>query len=153
MDHDNESVQLNFDKETEEDVKFQYITPAIQNAGWSNNQFKFEYAFTDGKMQNKKGKCFRGKQRKADYILLYKPNLPIAVVEAKDGKHGFGDGIQQGLTYCEVLNIPFAYSSNGKSFYEHDRLTGRLKNYQCLNFLLLKIYGKDIKSSIILHPK
>lgn len=114
----------NFDKETEEDVKFQYITPAILNAGWSNDKFKFEYAFTDGKMEVNKGKCFRGKRRKADYILLYKPNLPIAVVEAKDGNHGFSDGLQQAIEYAKILNIPFAYSSNGKSFAERNRITG-----------------------------
>lgn len=134
MSPNNESVQLTFDKETEEDVKFQYITPAIQNAGWSNDKFKFEYAFTDGKMQVKKDKCFRGKQRKADYILLYKPNLPIAVVEAKDQNHGFSDGIQQALTYCKILNIPFAYSSNGKSFYEHDRNTGETRELSMSEF-------------------
>ena len=114
-----------FEKETEEDVKFQYITPAIQDAGWTKDKFKFEYAFTDGKMQFDKGKYFRGKILKADYILLYKPNLPIAVVEAKNMDHGFSDGIQQALKYCEILNIPFAFSSNGKSFMEHDMITGK----------------------------
>ena len=122
---DNGSSVFTFDKLTEEDVKFQYITPSIEDAGWTKEKFRFEYSFTDGKMQVDKGKCFRGKTRKADYILLYKPNLPIAVVEAKDMKHGFSDGIQQALTYCEILNIPFAFSSNGKSFMEHDRLTGK----------------------------
>lgn len=124
---DYESSEFSFDKLTEEDVKYQYITPAIEDAGWTKEKFRFEYAFTDGRMRVDKGKCFRGKRRKADYILLYKPNLPIAVVEAKDMFHGFSDGIQQALTYCEVLDIPFAFSSNGKSFMEHDRLTGKIR--------------------------
>ena len=126
--------KFDFSKETEEDVKFQYITPAIQNAGWTNEKFKFEFCFTDGKMQINKGKCFRGKQKKADYILLYKPNIPLAVVEAKDKKHGFSDGLQQALNYCDILDVPFAYSSNGNSFMEHDRLTGKEKELSMSEF-------------------
>ena len=132
---ENESSVFTFDKLTEEDVKFQYITPAIEDAGWTKEKFRFEYSFTDGKMQVDKGKCFRGKTRKADYILLYKPNLPIAVVEAKDMSHGFSDGIQQALTYCEILNIPFAFSSNGKSFMEHDRLLLETKGVVILHIV------------------
>ena len=124
MGYENESSGLDFSKLSEEDVKYQFITPAIENAGWSKDKFKFEFPFTDGRMHFEKGKCFRGKRKRADYILLYKPDLPIAVVEAKDMEHGFSDGIQQALNYCEVLNIPFAYSSNGKSFYEHNILNG-----------------------------
>src|SRR5437660_10074712 len=64
----------------------------------------------------------RGKARKADYILFYKPNLPLAVVEAKDNNHTVGAGMQQALDYAETLDVPFAYSSNGDAFLEHDRL-------------------------------
>jgi type I restriction enzyme R subunit len=120
-------VKIDFTKETEEDVKFQYITPAIQDAGWTKEKFKFEFAFTDGRMQIKGNKGVRDKRKKADYILLYDSTHPMAVVEAKDGNHGFSDGIQQALDYCEILDIPFAYSSNGKSFFEQDTLTGKTR--------------------------
>lgn len=115
---------MTFDKLTEEDVKFQYITPAIQNAGWSNNQFKFEYSFTDGEIQIRGDKTNRGPKKRADYLLLYKPNLPIAIVEAKDQYHSLGDGIQQAVDYANILDIPFAFSSNGTGFLERDRING-----------------------------
>lgn len=118
---------LNFDKLSEEDVKYQYITPSIENAGWSKKQFKFEFYFTDGRMYIKGNKGFRGEKKFTDYLLLYKPNIPIAVVEAKDCYHAVGDGIQQAIEYAEILNVPFAYSSNGKGFLEHNLLTGEEK--------------------------
>lgn len=115
---------MNFTKMTEEDVKYQFITPAIEDAGWNKNQLKFEYSFTDGEMQIRGSKSVRGAKKRADYILLYKPNLPLAIVEAKDMYHAVGDGMQQGVEYAKILDIPFVYSSNGKSFLERDRLNG-----------------------------
>lgn len=115
---------MTFDKLTEEDVKFQYITPAIEDAGWNKNQFKFEYSFTDGEIQIRGDKTNRGPKKRADYLLLYKPNLPIAIVEAKDQYHSLGDGIQQAVDYANILDIPFAFSSNGTGFLERDRING-----------------------------
>ncbi len=115
---------MNFTKMTEEDVKYQFITPAIEDAGWNKNQLKFEYSFTDGKMKIRGNKGVRGYKKRADYLLLYKPNIPIAIVEAKDGNHAVDDGMQQAINYAEILDIPFAYSSNGTGFVEHDMLTG-----------------------------
>ena len=134
MSNIDESKGLNFGKLTEEDVKYQYITPAIENAGWDKNQLKFEFAFTDGKMHIKGTKGYRGAKKRADYLLLYKPSIPIAIVEAKDMNHAFDDGIQQALGYARTLDIPFAYSSNGKSFMEHNRLTGEVKELSMSEF-------------------
>lgn len=127
------NTKLSFDKMSEEDVKYQYITPAIENAGWDKEQLKFEFAFTDGKMHIKGNKGYRGDRKRADYLLLYKPNIPIAIIEAKDMSHDAGFGIQQALgyanalEYANTLEVPFAYSSNGKKFVEHNRITGEEK--------------------------
>ena len=134
MSYNNKSKSGSFGKLTEEDVKYQYITPAIENAGWDKSQFKFEFAFTDGKMHIKGKKGYRGVKKRADYLLLYKPSIPIAIVEAKDMNHAFDDGIQQALGYARTLDIPFAYSSNGKSFMEHNRLTGEVKELAMSEF-------------------
>ncbi|WP_346661711.1 EcoAI/FtnUII family type I restriction enzme subunit R [uncultured Methanobrevibacter sp.] len=134
MSYDNKSGGLNFGKLTEEDVKYQYITPAIEDAGWDKSQLKFEFAFTDGKMHIKGQKGYRGAKKRADYLLLYKPSIPIAVVEAKDMNHAFDDGIQQSLGYARTLGIPFAFSSNGKSFMEHNRITGEVKELAMSEF-------------------
>lgn len=109
---------------TEEDIKLQYITPAIQNAGYELNLIKMEYYFTDGKINVRENVAQRSKGKRADYILFYKPNQPIAIVEAKDNNKEIADGIQQAIDYARILDIPFAYSSNGDGFYEHDMLTG-----------------------------
>lgn len=126
---------MNFTKMTEEDVKYQFITPAIEDAGWNKNQLKFEYSFTDGEMQIRGSKSVRGAKKRADYILLYKPNLPLAIVEAKDMYHAVGDGMQQGVEYAKILDIPFVYSSNGKSFLERDRLNGTEREMALNEFL------------------
>lgn len=106
---------------TEEDIKLRYITPAIQSAGWKNEQiFMEKYCFTAGRITIH-GKCTKRREgKKADYFLLAQPNLPMAVVEAKDNNHKISDGIQQAIEYAEILDAPFAYSSNGDGFYEHD---------------------------------
>ncbi len=109
---------------TEEDIKYQFITPAIENAGWSKNQIKLEYNFTDGRVIVRGDTVARGKRKRADYLLHYKQNMPIAIVEAKDNKHSVGAGMQQGIEYAEMLDIPFIYSSNGDGFLEHDRKLG-----------------------------
>jgi type I restriction enzyme R subunit len=107
---------------SERDICTKLITPAILKAGWNNElQLREEVTFTKGKILLK-GKLYaRGKQKRADYILYYKPNIPIAIVEAKDDTHAMNAGIQQALDYAEILDVPFVYSSNGKGFYEHDK--------------------------------
>ncbi len=108
---------------TERDICTKFITPALKSAGWDiMRQIKEEYTFTDGKIHVKGKIIQRGKRRRTDYILFYKPNIPIAIIEAKDNKHNLGDGMQQGLKYAEILDVPFVYSSNGDGFLEHDRL-------------------------------
>ena len=92
------------------------------NAGWNlERQIREEVTFTDGRIIVRKKLVTRGEKKRADYILYYKPNLPLAIIEAKDNKHPVGAGMQQALNYAEILDIPFVYSSNGDAFLEHDR--------------------------------
>lgn len=110
------------DKLTEEDIKHLKITPAIENAGWS--AVLMEYFFTDGRIfPQQSGSYIRGKRKKADYLLKYGQECQLAVVEAKDGDHSVNAGLLQAIEYAEILNIPFAYSSNGNGFVEHDLIT------------------------------
>ena len=111
---------------TEQDIRTKYITPAIKQAGWNEmTQLREEVYFTKGRIEIRGKMVKRGKSKKADYILYYKNNFPIAVIEAKDNKHSIGSGMQQALDYAETLDIPFAYSSNGDGFLEHDFFTGK----------------------------
>ncbi|MES2680884.1 MAG: DEAD/DEAH box helicase family protein [Bacteroidota bacterium] len=107
---------------SERDICTKYITPALKESGWDVElQIREEKSFTAGRIYVK-GKLYaRGKAKRADYILYYKPNIPIAIIEAKDNNHSSKSGIQQALDYAEILDIPFVYSSNGDSFYEHDK--------------------------------
>ncbi len=110
---------------SEQDIRTKFITPAIKKAGWDKiTQLREEVYFTDGRIKVEGKVVGRGKARKADYILYYKNNFPIAVIEAKDNKHPISSGIQQAQNYAEILDIPFAYSSNGDGFLEHDFFTG-----------------------------
>ena len=110
---------------TEEDIKLRFITPAINKAGWKNEHIRMEYYFTDGRV------IFQGKVharqtgKKADYLLFHAANKPIAIIEAKDNSKPLGGGMQQAMEYAQILDIPFAYSSNGDGFLEHDFLTGK----------------------------
>lgn len=108
---------------TETDIRSKFITPAIVlNAGWDlQTQILEERYLTKGRVIVRGKTIQRGEAKKADYVLYYKPNLPIAVVEAKDNTHTVGAGMQQALEYAEMLDVPFAYSSNGDGFLEHDR--------------------------------
>ncbi|SDZ79462.1 type I restriction enzyme, R subunit [Thalassobacillus cyri] len=109
-------------KLSERDVCTKYITPAIKSAGWDiNTQMREEVTFTNGRIIGQKGKFTRKKGKRADYILYYKPNIPLAIVEAKDMEHSVGSGMQQALEYADILDIPFVFSSNGKGFLFHDR--------------------------------
>lgn len=109
---------------TEEDIKNQFITPAIHNAGWALGQMSMEKVFTDGRVKLEGNKTRRGEKKKADYILYYKPNIPLAVVEAKKNNLSIGDGMQQAVDYAECLNIPYAFSSNGDAFEEINLIQG-----------------------------
>lgn len=114
---------------TEEDIKVKFITPAIERAGWNTEkQVKFEHSFTDGRIIVRGSVIARGKSKRTDYLLYYKANLPIAIIEAKDNKHSVGAGMQQAIEYALVLDIPFVYSSNGDAFLEHDMTTGIERN-------------------------
>lgn len=110
---------------TEEDVKLRFITPAITNAGWKDYLIRMEYYFTDGRVIFQGNIHARQKGKKADYLLHISPNHPIAIVEAKDNSKSLGGGMQQAMEYAQILDIPFAYSSNGNGFLEHDFLTGK----------------------------
>ena len=107
---------------SESDIKAKFITPSILKAGWDElTQIGREIFFTDGRIYVKGKLTTRGKRKFADYILFYKQNVPIAVIEAKDNKHSVKSGIQQALGYAETLDIPFVFSSNGDGFYFHDK--------------------------------
>ena len=115
---------LNKAQMTEEDIKLQFITPAI-TAKWSKELITMETKITDGKINLKGNLVVREKPKKADYVLYLASNKPIAIVEAKDNNHSVSHGLQQAITYALMLDVPFAYSSNGDAFYEHDFLTGK----------------------------
>jgi len=107
---------------SESDIKAKYITPAILQSGWDEQtQIGREIFFTDGRIYVKGKLTARGKRKFADYILFYKPNVPIAIIEAKDNKHTAKSGIQQALNYANTLDIPCVFSSNGDGFYFHDK--------------------------------
>ena len=112
------------DKMTEEDIKLQYITPAIQSK-WGLERITMETKITDGRINIKGNLVARDKPKKADYVLYLAKDKPIAIVEAKDNTHSVSYGLQQAMTYAEMLDIPFAYSSNGDGFCEHDFITGQ----------------------------
>ncbi|MBT6218048.1 MAG: DEAD/DEAH box helicase family protein [Candidatus Marinimicrobia bacterium] len=107
---------------SESDIKAKFITPAILKSGWDEQtQLSREVFFTDGRIYVKGKLTTRGKRKFADYILFYKPNVPIAIIEAKDNKHSLKSGIQQALDYANILDIPCVFSSNGDGFYFHDK--------------------------------
>lgn len=115
---------------SEEDIKNRYITPSIEAKGWTKNQTRMEYTikekieFTDGKIIIKGRKAKRGNRKSADYLLFHKNNYPLAIVEAKDATKEVAHGIQQAIDYARILDVPFAYSSNGMGFVEHDMKNG-----------------------------
>lgn len=118
---------------TEEDIKFQYITPAVI-AKWDMKKITMETPITDGKINLKGNLVFREKPKHADYLLYLNANNPIAVIEAKDNNHSVSYGLQQAMAYAKMLDLPFAFSSNGDGFAEHDFLTGREREFTLDNF-------------------
>ena len=113
---------------SEEDIKLQYITPAITSK-WDINKITMETKLTDGKINLKGNFVVREKPKRADYVLYRSANNPIAIVEAKDNKHSISYGLQQAMAYAQMLDLPFAYSSNGDGFAEHDFLTGKERQF------------------------
>lgn len=107
---------------TERDICTKFILPAVKRAGWDEMlQVREEVYFTKGRIIVRGKLVTRGKAKKVDFVLYYKPNIPIALIEAKDNNHSVGDGMQQGLDYAATLDIPFVFSSNGDGFVFHDR--------------------------------
>ena len=107
---------------TERDICTKFINPALEQAGWDlNTQVREEVSFTAGRIIVRGRLHTRGKRRRADYVLSYKKNIPIAIIEAKDNNHTLGDGMQQALAYSDALDAPFVFSSNGDGFLFHDR--------------------------------
>ena len=107
---------------SERDICTKFITPALRGAGWDEMaQIREEVTFTAGRIVVRGKLVARGKRKRADFVLYTKPNIPIAVIEAKDNNHSVGDGMQQALEYAETLRVPFAFSSNGDGFVFHDR--------------------------------
>lgn len=113
---------------SEEDIKLQYITPSIISK-WDRDKITMETQITDGRINLKGNFVFREKPKRADYILYLNANNPIAIIEAKDNNHSISHGLQQAMTYAQMLDLPFAYSSNGDGFAEHDFLTGKERQF------------------------
>ena len=122
---------------SEEDIKLNFITPAIK-PGWPDH-ITMETQITDGRINIRGNIVARSKPKYADYLLYLNGGKPIAVVEAKDNNHSVSFGLQQAITYAQMMDIAFAYSSNGDAFYEHDFLTGKARQIPLAQFV------KDIR--------
>lgn len=114
---------MNKSQLSERDICTKFITPALEQAGWNIvTQVREEFALTKGRIIVRGKLHTRAQHKRADYVLFHKPNIPIAVIEAKDNKHSLGDGMQQGLGYAEMLQVPFVFSSNGDGFLFHNKI-------------------------------
>jgi type I restriction enzyme R subunit len=108
---------------SERDICTKYITPALERSGWDiATQIREEFGLTNGRVVVRGNLHTRAKNKRADYVLFYKPNIPIAIIEAKDNNHSIADGMQQGLGYGEMLEVPFIFSSNGDGFLFHNKI-------------------------------
>lgn len=140
---------------TEEDIKLQYITPAV-TAKWSREKITMETPITDGQISLKGNLVFRKKPKKADYILYLCANHPIAIIEAKDNTHSVSHGLQQAMDYAKMLDLPFAFSSNGDGFAEHDFLTGAEREFPLDEFPteaeLIARYKREVNEGHGLTP-
>ena len=140
---------------TEEDIKLNYITPAINRSGWVNGiNITMETKITDGRINLRGNMAYRENPKKVDYLLYLNKYHPIAVVEAKDNTHTAGFGMQQAMTYAQMLDVPFAYSSNGDAFLEHDFLTGQERQIAMDAFPsqgeLLKRYQHNVVNDLLI---
>ena len=137
---------------TEEEVKLNYITPAIENARWAQKQIRMEYSINAGKIVVRGNVAKRLPKKKADYVLFYKENLPLAVVEAKDNNHNIGDGMFQAQEYADKLDVRFVFTSNGDGFLSYDMKTGEQKLISLDEFpspqeLFDKQYKEEVEKS------
>lgn len=150
-------------KMSEEDIKLNYITPAIQS-GWKSH-ITMETKITDGRINISGNVVARSKPKFADYILYLNDGKPIAVVEAKDNHHAVSHGLQQAIAYAQMMDLPFAYSSNGDAFYEHDFLTGKeqqisLEQFPTQEMLVARYYSElhsgkgisDLEKKVVSQP-
>ena len=146
---------------SEEDIKARYITPAVEQAGWDKKQIRYEYAFTAGRIILRGNVTARGKQKRADYLLFYKPNFPLAIIEAKDNNHPVGAGLQQAIEYAEALDVKYVYASNGDGFVEQDLITGDIRNLSLDEFpspdelyhrYLSESKKSDVEEKVMLEP-
>lgn len=140
---------------TEEDIKLQYITPAVTSK-WSREKITMETPITDGQISLKGNLVFRKRPKKADYILYLCANHPIAIIEAKDNTHGISHGLQQAMDYAKMLDLSFAFSSNGDGFAEHDFLTGTEREFPLDEFPteaeLIARYKREVNEGHGLTP-
>lgn len=123
---------------SERDICTKFITPALEQAGWDiATQVREEFTLTKGRIIVRGKLHTRAQSQRADYVLFHKPNMPIAVIEAKDNKHGLGDGMQQALGYADLLQVPFVFSSNGDGFLFHNKIAqdGRIERELALHEL------------------
>src|SRR3972149_3189523 len=116
---------------TEADTCRKYVLPKLYTAGWNDDQINEQRTFTDGRIMVAGTKYWRRPQKRADYLLRYRPNFAIAVVEAKAVYKSSGDGLQQAKEYAQILDLMFAYSTNGHGIIEHDFLTGKESELVC----------------------
>lgn len=140
---------------TEEDIKLQYITPAVVSK-WNRDKITMEAPITDGQISLKGNLVFRKRPKKADYILYLCANHPIAIIEAKDNTHSVSHGLQQAIDYAKMLDLPFAFSSNGDGFAEHDFLTGAEREFSLDEFPteaeLIARYEREVNQGQGLTP-
>ena len=137
---------------SEETTKLRYITPIIQNRWGDDTKILMEYSFTDGRISvDEYNIAHRGKQKKADYLLLYKDNIPLAIVEAKALDHSADEGYSQAVEYARILDVPFAYATNGDDLIERDMISGLNKSMKMKDFptmdILWQRYLKEIGMS------
>ena len=125
---------LNLSALTEEDIKYRFITPALEQAGWQKEQIRMEYCFTDGRIISAGSEYERASRKKADYILQFNNDNMLAVVEAKSAHKDLTTGLQQAIDYAEILDVPFAFASNGLAFREHDMITGAERDFNMDEF-------------------
>ena len=157
------STVLSKKQMTEEDIKLNYITPAIMK-GWKGH-ITMETKITDGRINIRGNIVVRSKPKFVDYLLYLNDGKPIAVVEAKDNNHSVSHGLQQAMTYAQMMDLPFAYSSNGDAFYEHNFLTGQeqqiaLDKFPTQDELVARYYAElnggkgisDLEKKIVLQP-
>lgn len=122
-------------KLSEEDIKARYITPAITSSGWDiNKHIRLEYTFTAGRIILRGNITSRGRKKRADYVLFYRNNFPLAIVEAKDNTYPMGAGLQQAIEYANALDVSYVYASNGDGFVEQNLITGEVKELSLNEF-------------------